>query len=477
MIQRVSPARVATLLGSALDRSPAYVGLADGLRLLITDGRITGGTRLPSERDLTAQLGVSRTTVSRAYSLLRERGYLASRQGSGSVATLPEPRGGLSDHLLSPGDVPENSLDLTCAASAAPPGIAAAYEAAVAELPSYLSGTGYYPSGLPELREVLARRYDERGLPTTPDQIVVTTGALAATAIAARALTGLGDRVLMESPTYPNAIATLRRAGARVVGAGVEPTGWDVEAMVAALRQVSPKAAYLIPDFHNPTGRLMGAGQRAEIARALRATRTTAIVDETLVELWLDGTPPPEPMGVSAPDTISVGSASKAFWGGLRIGWLRAPRERVGMLVSSRLSLDLGAPLLEQLVLCRLLRAPEALLAQRREDLRNSRDALLDALGQQLGDWRCAVPSGGLSLWCELPDALSSALSAAAERQGVLLAPGPSFAPEGGLERFVRVPYARRADELAEAVRRLALAWEDAQRHRTATSGRRPIVA
>jgi DNA-binding transcriptional MocR family regulator len=330
MERRISASRVATLLGSALDRSPAYLGLADGLRLLVTDGRITVGTRLPSERELTAQLGVSRTTVTRAYRLLRERGYLTSRQGAGSVASLPTAPGGASDNLLSPGGSPDDSIDLTCAASAAPPGMTGAYEVALAQLPSYLGGAGYFPSGVPALREAIARRYDERGLPTSPDQIVITSGALGATAIVTRALTGVGDRVLVESPTYPNAIATFRRSGTRVVGAGVDPTGWDTEALKATIRQVAPSVAFVIPDFHNPTGMLMSDEQRAELGRALGQARATTIVDETLVEMAIDDVEMPRPMAAFAPESVSIGSASKAFWGGLRIEIGRAScRERV----------------------------------------------------------------------------------------------------------------------------------------------------
>lgn len=477
MERTISAARVATLLGSALDDSPAYLGLADGLRLLISDGRITVGVRLPSERELTARLGVSRTTITRAYGHLRERGYLSTRQGSGSVTQLPVARAVRQDHLLSPGDFPEDSIDLTCAASPAPPGVAAAYERAVEQLPSYLTGTGYYPSGLPALRDAVARRYDERGLATSPDQIVITSGALAALAIVTRNLTGAGDRVLVESPTYPNAIATLRSSGSRIVGVGVEPTGWDTEAMRAALRQVSPKVAYLIPDFHTPTGALMDDEQRADIGHALSRARTTAVIDETLSELALDDVPMPSPLGMFVPDALSVGSASKAYWGGLRIGWLRAPSERVGAMISSRLSLDLGAPLLEQLVLTDLMQRREELLSHRRAQVRASRAALVSAVHERLPAWRFVQPVGGLALWCELPEPLSSALTTAAERQHVLLASGSSFAPEGGLERYIRLPYTRPVDELDEAVARLAVAWEDAKRHRTANAARSPLVA
>ncbi|MGZ4437806.1 MAG: MocR-like transcription factor YczR [Nocardioidaceae bacterium] len=478
MIRSVSAARMATLLGSALDRSPAYLGLADGLRLLISDGRVPTGTRLPSERELTEALGVSRTTVTRAYAVLRERGYLESRRGSGSVSRLPAPRGGRTgDHPLSPGSPDGDLLDLTCAAPVAPPGVAAAYERAAEQLPAYLSGTGYFPSGLPVLREAIADRYTARGLPTSPDQVVVTSGALAGIAVASRALAGVGDRVLVESPTYPNAIAALRRTGARLAGVTVDPTGWDTGAVEAALRQVGARAAYLVPDFHNPTGALMDDEQRARVGRALARARTTALVDETLVEIAVDDVAMPAPFASHAPAAITVGSASKAFWGGLRIGWLRAPLEQVGALVGSRLSLDLGAPPMEQLVLAELLRARDDVATFRRERLRTSRAALVEGIRSRLPDWRFVVPSGGLALWCELPEALSSSLAVAAERQGVLLAPGPVFAPEGGLERFVRLPFTRRPEDLTLVTERLATAWADAQRHRGSGATRSTLVA
>jgi DNA-binding transcriptional MocR family regulator len=479
MERQLSAVRAAALLGD-FDTSPAYRGIADGFRRLIADGRVPVGTRLPSERDLTAALGVSRTTVTRAYSLLVERSYADARRGSGTVAALPAARGHRTD-LLAPSstglDGSGAALDLTCAAPIAPPGIAQAYEAAVAELPSYLPGTGYYPTGLPALREAIARRYDERGLPTSPDQVIVTAGALAGVAVAARALVSVGDRVLVESPTYPNAIATLLQTGARIAGVDVEPSGWDVESVTAALRQVGPRAAYLIPDFHNPTGALLSAGDRAAVAAGLRASRTAAIVDESLVDLVLDDVEVPPPFASFAPDTVTVGSASKAFWGGLRIGWLRVPEPRFAAVVASRLSLDLGAPVLEQLVLLQLLARAGELLPARRLGLRLSRDAVTDALARTLPEWRVPVPAGGLCLWVELPEPVSSSLTAVAERHDVLLASGPSFAPEGGLERYLRLPFTQPADQLVAAVSRLRSAWDETLSTRATRPVTRTLVA
>jgi DNA-binding transcriptional MocR family regulator len=477
MARSISAARVITLLGPSWERSPMYAALADGLRLLISDGRIPAGTRLPSERELTTELGVSRTTVTRAYDRLRERGYLRSRQGSGSVTSVPQPAEGRSDSVLSPAHGDADLLDLTCAAPVSPPGVVAAFETAVAELPAYLGGTGYFPSGLPALKERIAQRYTDRGVPTSPDQIVVTNGALSAQAVVARYLLAVGDRVIVETPGYPNTLAGLRRTGARLVGTTVDSTGWDIEALRTTIRQAGATAAVLVPDFHNPTGALMPDEHRAEIGQALSASNVVAVVDETLVEMALDEVRMPAPMAAHVSESISVGSASKTFWGGLRVGWIRAPRRRAGDLISTRLALDLGAPLVEQLALSHLMDVQAEVLGHRRDQLRASRRALTEALERLLPEWRHTLPKGGLALWCELPRPLSTPLAASAERLGVLLAPGPSFTSDGSHERFVRLPYTRSAEELVVAVERIAAAWEVAQRDRRTRRARVPMVA
>jgi DNA-binding transcriptional MocR family regulator len=457
----ISADRTAALLGGSADRSPAYLGIADGLRLLISDARITPGTRLPSERELTMALGVSRTTVARAYGHLRELGYLTSRQGSGSVARLPR-TAEVGDLLLNPGPSGTDAIDLTCAAPTAPPGVTAAYEAAVAELPAHLTKNGYYPSGLPALREAIAQRYDERGLPTQPEQILVTSGALSALAVVVRAFVDVGDRVLMESPSYPNAIATLRAARARLAGSDIDQGGWAATGLVDTVTQLRPGLAYLMPDFQNPTGLLMDDSERAHLAKALQKAGTLPVVDETMAELALDQVELPKPFAAHAPQAVTIGSASKAFWGGLRIGWIRAPESQMGALVAGRLTLDLGAPVVEQLALLHLMRRREPVFAIRREQLTTSRAALVSALASQLPSWCFRMPAGGLSLWCELPRAASSTLAAVAPGFGVRLAPGPLFAPEGGLDRFVRLPYTESPAQLSDAVTRIASAWDEA---------------
>lgn len=454
MNSSISASRVATLVGD-FDRTPAYAGLAHALTLLIGEGRIGLDVRLPSERELTSALGVSRTTVTRAYAAMRESGYAESRHGSGTYSRVPGGRERAHDRALFPrGD--RDTIDLTCASSAAPPQLSAAYVDAVADLPEHLCGHGYFPAGMPSLQEAIAESYEARGLPTDPAQILVTPGALAACAIVAHALLGPGDRALVESPTYPNATEAFRRSGARLIAASLDTDGWDIASVGATLRQTSPRIAYLIPDYQNPTGLVMSSAEREQYAAYLRTTRTTAIVDEAHQALSLDGGEMPPPFAAFADDVVTLGSASKSFWGGLRLGWIRSPRKLVSRLLSARLALDLGASVLEQLVLTRVLRDPEPLLDAHRDRLREQRDALIDAVGERLPDWRFRRPSGGMVLWCELPEATATAVAAEVERRGVLVAPGPVFSPDGGLGRFLRIPWVRPVEELRTAVDRLA---------------------
>jgi DNA-binding transcriptional MocR family regulator len=471
----VSATRVATLVGE-FDRSPAYAGLADALVLLIGEGRIGLETRLPSERELTDALGVSRTTVARAYAALREAGYAEARRGSGTYTRVPGGRARAHDRALLPRPGDGDLVDLNCAAPSAPAGLAAAYSAALADLPAYLGGHGYFPAGLPELQRAIAAGYDARGLPTDPEQVMVTPGALAAAAIVAQACTNPGDRVLVESPVYPNATGALRNAGARLVPSPVDPEGWDLDAVAATLRQAAPRLAYLIPDFQNPTGHVMTEEQREEYAAGLARTRTTAVVDEAHQALALDGQEMPRPFALHAAGTITIGSASKAYWGGLRLGWIRAPHALVDRLTEARVTLDLGAPVLEQLVLARLLTDGGDVLAANRARLREQRDALVAAVRDALPDWRFHEHTGGLALWCRLPHPSATALTAEAERRGVIVAPGPVFAAEGGLDTFVRVPWTRPAEELWTAVARLAEAWDAVRSDPAPHGGRRGRV-
>ena len=449
---------VAALVGPvAALPAPRYAGLARRIRELVLGGQLPAGTRLPAERELAAALDTSRVTIASAYRVLREEGWASTRHGSGTVTEVP---GGEGDDA---GWLPRHTpgvVDLAHASPAAVPQLEPAYRRAVERLPTFTDGHGYTPGGLPELRTAIAARYTARGLPTDPEQVVVTCGVGDAAAVVAEALLEAGDRVLVEHPSYPGALRLVEAAGARLVPVTVDETRPDdlVDAAHLAARQSGPRMAYLIPDFTNPTGARLSATGRRRLAATLWQQGVLTVVDESCAELYLDDGPlPPYAAGVPDAATVTLGGLAKAAWGGLRIGWLRTDAALAARLsgVYGRRQLTVG--LVDQLAAVELVDDLDAVLAHRRDQLRTQRDALLSALADRLPEWRVHPPTGGLSLWCALPAGLSSAaIAAAAAPHGLLLAEGRAFGTGHAFDDHLRLPFTRPAAELEGAVDLLA---------------------
>ncbi|MCX8553697.1 MULTISPECIES: PLP-dependent aminotransferase family protein [Mycobacteriaceae] len=438
---------------------PAYLGLADAIRLLIVDGRLPVGARYPSERALADALRVSRTTVTAAYAQLREDGYLNARRGARSTTALPP-----TAPTASPAPLTRTgTLSLADAAPSAP--AAATIEAftrAAQRLAPHLHDIGIELTGVAELRQAIAERYCARGLPTEPDEIMVTTGALHAINLILATYARPGDRVLIEQPTYHGAISLIAASGARPVPVSMAEDGWELDAVQAAMRQLAPNLAYLIVDNHNPTGLSLPAAGRERLARIISETRTRTIIDETICDIWLDE-PLPPPLASyleSRRDlVITVGSMSKSFWGGLRVGWIRAERSTLAAIAAVRPTIDLGTAIVEQLASADLLRQADTVLPARRDMLRARRQLVSSLLQEQLPDWTASPCHGGMSMWMRLPAPMSSALSAAASRMGLVIPAGPRFGVDGTLERFIRVPFTQPEERLHESVAVLAQAW------------------
>jgi DNA-binding transcriptional MocR family regulator len=460
-VETTSARRLADLLGDlTAGRGSRYALLADRVRQLVADGRVPLGTRLPAERELAAALRVSRATVTAGYARLREDGWATARQGAGTFATLPA---GPHRGAWVPAPADAGTIDLAHAAPSGPSSVPAAFAAALVELPRFLPQHGYHPAGLPDLRARVAERYTARGLPTVPEQVLITGGALHGLSVAFQALLRRGQQLLIEQPTYPNALSAALGLSLRVIPTALdseEPTAW-LDAAERTLTSVRPAAAYLMPDFQNPTGVLLDVDGRERLARALRRGGVTAVVDETFVDLGLDTTPPP-PLAAFGDGHLSVGTLSKSSWGGLRVGWVRGNADVISRLTAVAVRSTLSGPVLEQLAACALLDGADAALAELRQNLRARRAVLVDELRARLPGWRVRVPAGGLVLWCALPTARSRALVSAAERRGLRLAAGPLFGTGHALDDRLRLPYTQPPDVLRRAVGILASADAEA---------------
>lgn len=258
----------------------------------------------------------------------------------------------------------------------------------------------------------------------------------------------------------------MRAAGARLVPVAMAEglTGWDLERWRQVLREAAPRLAYVVADFHNPTGALADEDQRRRLVELARSAGTVVVVDETMSELVLDeGTALPRPVCGFDPagsTVITVGSASKAFWAGMRIGWVRAAPDVIRSLIAARAYADLGTPVLEQLAVNWLLSTGgwEQAVAQRCVQARENRDALVAAVRRELPDWEFEVPHGGLTLWVRTGGLSGSRLAEAGERAGVRVPSGPRFGVDGAFEGYVRLPFTVGGAVAQEAASRLAAA-------------------
>ncbi|MGW4442236.1 MocR-like transcription factor YczR [Streptomyces sp. NPDC004682] len=456
---------LAAMLPDPAGARPAYRHLARAIGTLILDGRIAPHVRLPAERELAAALHTSRPTVTAVYDLLRESGFAHSRQGSGTWTALPQGRtpSGVT-RLLAPADT---VIDLARASPGLPEHtLADALAEITPQLTAHAHTPGYHPYGLPELRAAIAGRFTERGLATVPEQILVTSGAQHALTLVLGLLCGPGDRVMVESPSYPNALEAMRHARLRPVSVPVTDDGWDIGIAESTLHQAVPRLACLIPDFHNPTGLLMPDAERVRLLRAAHRSGTWVVVDETLSDLALDVPAPPSFAARAARGgggrVITIGSMSKSHWGGLRVGWVRAGARLVTELVARRIATDVGGSVMDQLLAVALLARGAGPVAHRLGELREQRSALAAALSEHLPEWTWRLPPGGLSLWVDLGEPIAPVLAERALDQGVRIESGSCFAADPGVfEQRLRIPYTLPPETLREAVRRMAAALAD----------------
>ena len=456
--------RLVAQLGAQNVAGSTATALADRIRALILDGRLTVGERLPSERALAIELRRSRSTITRAYGVLEADGYVSRLHGGSTRVTLPH------GHAAPGADADDDAIDLSIASMDSTPGL---YDATVRSLPrlAALRGTsGYSLRGLPELREAVAQRFRDRGAPTSADEIIITSGALNAVNLILTALGRRGERALVEQPTFPHALEALHRHGYRPYPTPVDVDGWDTRHLNETLLGARPHVAYLIPDFHNPTGATLPDDERARIATTARNVGTHLIVDETTTELDIDRGWTPTPMAAAGPNVITVGSMSKIAWGGMRIGWIRAERSVIARLLAVRPSFELGTALLEQCIAVELLSDMPALSSHVRGRLHDGRAAVQAGI-DAISEFRMPTTPGGLSAWVDIGAPLSTALSLAARGRHLILPPGPRFTTGGVLERRLRIPITLTPERTAEAMRRLSSAWDDVRGGSPSVSG------
>ncbi|WP_210414859.1 aminotransferase-like domain-containing protein [Microlunatus elymi] len=435
---------------------------------MIDDGELGPGEPLPTDRALAAALAVGRSTVVAAYEMLRADGRIVRRQGSGTqVAGERPPDRPLiipdaetsAPIFLQQIEPTAGAIPLACAAPTRPPQALLDAQRTVLDR---LQGTdpdavdfGYFPAGHPLLREAVADHYRRAGLPTAPEEILITNGSQQAISLITRLLITPGDRVLVEAPTYPGALEVFRAGGAELVPLPLGLPHFDKSA-----ERHSAALGYVVSIFHNPTGSVLGSLPGERLARSADRSGTWLIDDRSLSELVFPGVEVPRPLALHADRVITLGSLSKIIWGGLRVGWIRASRTLINRLVRVRAVHDIGGSPLTQLAAAELIDD----LARHRDEigrqLSAKHDHLCEQLSRRLPAWRFTRAAGGQSLWVRIPYGDGDSFAQEAMRHGVAVLAGSGLDASGGGTQHLRLHFQLSTDLLTDAVARLAEAWQ-----------------
>jgi DNA-binding transcriptional MocR family regulator len=470
-------------------RGPLHDRLATALEDAIRLGALPPQMRLPAERVLADALALSRTTVVTAYNRLRADGWLESRSGSGTwvcagraALVQREAQAAALDrspliNLLSIDD--KETVDMAVGTPMPLSELPSELYTVSPELQqSFLAERTYMPLGYPPLREAVARLYRRQGIATDANQILVTSGAQQAIALVTALLVQRGDTVIVETPTYFGALDAFRLAGARTVGVPLEHLHVDPTVLRDRLIAHGPRLVHVTPTHQNPTGAVMPASGRRAIAQLAREFGIVVVEDGTLADTTIDGPPPPPPLAVHAPDeaVLTIGSMSKLYWAGLRVGWLRGPVAIIRQLARIKSAWDLGSALAPQAVSAQLLAAIDEAKRLRARQLQRRRDLLVSLLADRMPEWQFEKPRGGLFLWVRLPGVDARVFAQCAARLHVAISPGPLFSVDDAHVEFLRVPFLLDEPQLHLATERLAAAWRECRRLGARLHPSRPIV-
>jgi len=466
-----------------------YQALADDIARAIREGLLQAGDKLPSVRDTCATRGVSPSTVFQAYYLLEARGLVQARPRSGYYvralpASLPpepdtsQPRGdskslAISEHIF---DILGSVRDrkVVPLGSAFPSASLFPLEQLGLAMAGYLRHLDPHDTveslspGYPRLRRQIALRYRAAGVPITPDDVVITTGALEALNLCLHVTTQPGDAVVVESPTFYGALQALEQRGLKAVEVPTHPRqGIDLQALEAAIRRHSPKACWLMTQFQNPLGSLMSQAGKRDLVALLRRHQIPLIEDDVYGELYFGDS---RPLPAKAYDTdglvLHCASFSKCLAPGFRIGWAVAGRyaravQRLKLATTLSASVPAQGALagyLERGGYDRHLRRLRATLAAQQE-------RMLGAVARYFPPGtRVTRPQGGFFVWVEMPAPADSLdLHRRALARGISVAPGPIFSAGGQFAHALRLNYGHAWDDR----------MEDAMRELGALAGRR----
>ena len=328
-----------------------------------------------------------------------------------------------------------------------------------------LGALQYAPTrGLPGPLDAVAARLDaQQGKRPHEDELMITSGGIEGLELLGKSFLDPGDTVAVEGPTYLGAIMAFRSFEAEVLSIGTDEDGLQVDALEHALTGgLRPKLLYTIPDHQNPAGVSLSEERRHALVELARRYGFVLAEDVAYRELGFDGGALPSLWSLAPDVVVQLGTTSKTFFPGVRLGWAAGPAEIVGQLLVAKQNTDQCAAALGQKLFETYARrgAMDAQLVRSRALYRRRCERLLAAFGRAMPasvSW--TKPRGGFFSWLTLPDGVDAVdFARAAAAAGVAVVPGLPFFPDGRRGRSnLRISFSRVEDELIdEGVERLA---------------------
>ncbi len=455
-----------------------YEALAEEIAQSIRIGVMKLGDRLPSVRQTSTSRGVSPSTVFEAYYLLEARGLIRARERSGyyviaCAKSLP-PEPDIPTHPSGEStavDVSQlvfevlqsiKTRDVVPFGSAFPSPLlfplarlARSMASSVQDMDPWSTVDDLTP-GNASLRRQIALRYLADGMHVHTDEVVITNGALEALNLCLQAVTGPGDSVIIESPTFYAALQALERNGLRAIEVPTHPRdGIDMAALALAVERHAPKACWLMTNFQNPLGSLMPDEKKKALVELLNAHEIPLIEDDVYGELYFGSKRPTSAKAFDAKGLVMhCSSFSKCLAPGYRIGWA-APGRFTQEVARLKLTTTLSASAPAEAALADYLTKGgyDKHLRQLRHALSVQQTAMAQAIVRYFPKGTKATrPNGGYFLWVELPGGVDTLkLHRQALSLGISIAPGPMFSAHREFRNCLRLNYGHPWDDRTEA--------------------------
>lgn len=325
--------------------------------------------------------------MAEAFGILEAAGHIAALVGSGTRVRSGRAAVSTDGRLFSFSEAAPGLIDLSTGALPASEVVRRVLLEDHVDLDEYFDTDGYFPAGLPILRVAIAERLTRDGVPTVLQQIVVTNGAQHASYLASQLLVSAGDTVLVEETTYRGELAELRLLGARVESVPLTAAGLALDLVDRGLRR-APVTLYCQTSIHNPAGLTMAPSHRKALAALLDHYGVPVVEDCCSYDLTASGLPALMLAGEMSDDLVlTIGTLSKLFWGGLRIGWLRASSTRIRQLIERRKAEDLASPISTQVVATNLMTHVGEARQERRALLQAGREATCEVVSDVFPAW------------------------------------------------------------------------------------------